>query len=897
MQLAGIGQESKISISGNFVDEPFLAFSKTVERDYNLNFFFHSDDVKHLKVNGNFKQVSLSKCLSKILDGTSLFFTIKNKQVFIYSGINLQPLFLVQENKTVEVENKSEEQMSSERLLAKQYELLNIGLPGSQNSGYAIVSGRISVYNNTLNVQGCNVYTQEEKRGTSSDSKGNYSLRLPLGNHTIIYSSVGMEPTQRQINLYANGKLNVEMETKVNLLGDVEIMGNNKGNLNRVELGMEHIDMKSVKNLPRLLGEPDIINSTLILPGVATVGEGASGFNVRGGKTDQNLILIDQTPIYYPSHFFGNFSAISSDVVSDANLYKGSFPVKYGGRISSVYQINTKKGDAKKIKGAGGISPVSAKFMIEGPMKKDKSSFLLSFRSTYSDWVLNQVTVDQLYNSSVNFYDIQSKFNFKLNEKNNLTFNLYGSEDGFKLRSDTTYNYYNILASSSLETRLENNWKMQNSISLSAFGYNIASKGDSLRAFEITHSLQNYSLKNLVEKTINKNVKVNLGGELQLYFVNPGEREIPQSSELTPFSTETERGLEYGLFAGVEFSPFERLKLESGVRLAGYLSLADGQKNIYKEGLPLTEDNLIETVETDVNSIEKHYIYPEFRFASNYSLSRYTALKFSYNITTQFLHMLTNTSAISPTDTWKLSDEYLDPQRGHLLSAGFVKTNYHNTLEMSVEGFYKRMDNIKEYKAGADLLLNDHIETEILNGKGKSYGAEFSLQKNGGRFYGRMGYTYSRTLIRTESDFEEELINDGEFFPANYDKPHNLNILANLEPARGIVFSVMTSYSTGRPITYPVSKYKLGEQVILHYSDYNQFRIPDYFRIDVSLTIDRNLRKDKLIDGSWSFSVYNLTGRKNAYSVYYRSEGDHYEGYKLSIFGSAIPTVTYNFKF
>jgi hypothetical protein len=390
---------------------------------------------------------------------------------------------------------------------------------------------------------------------------------------------------------------------------------------------------------------------------------------------------------------------------------------------------------------------------------------------------------------------------------------------------------------------------------------------------------------------------LNLGGELQFYYVNPGERNIPQGSELTPFKTQNERGLEYGIFGGVEFSPVKKLKIESGVRLAGYLSLADGKKNIYTEGLPLTEDNLIETVETDVNSIEKKYFYPEFRFSSNYSLTRYTAFKFSYNVTTQFLHMLTNSAAISPTDTWKLSDEYLKPQRGHSYSAGIIKSNYQNTIEMSVEGFFKHIENIKEYKAGANLLLNDHIETEILNGTGKSYGGEFSLQKNSGQFYGRLGYTYSRTLIKTKSEFEEELINGGEYFPANYDKPHNLVVLANLEPLRGIVLSVLTNYSTGRPITYPVTKYKLGNQVILHYSDYNQYRIPDYFRIDVSLTVDRNLKKDKLFDGSWSFSVYNLTGRKNAYSVYYRSAGDHYEGYKLSIFGTAIPTITYNFKF
>ncbi len=895
--LVAISQEKEVKITSSFNNIAFLQFVNHIEKSYPVKFYFNENDVTGIYVTGNFSNTSVSDCIESVFDGKGIHYYVKNNQVFLYSGKAIGNLFSVHQEEVEQEIVKTEEQISRESLLAKQYELINIGVPGLEKSGYATITGKVSVFNGNYPIPRCNVYTLDNQKGTATNKEGIYSLRLPLGNHTLVYSSVGMEATQRQINLYSNGNLNVELETKVNLLSDVEILGDDQGNLNRVQIGMERIDIKSVKNLPKMLGEADIIKSALILPGVLTVGEGASGFNVRGGRTDQNLILIDQTPIYYPSHFFGNFSAINSDLVEGAKLYKGSFPVKYGGRISSVYQIDTKIGSQKKIKGAGGISPLSAKMMLEGPIKKDKSSFLLSFRSTYSDWILKQVTIDQLYNSSVVFYDAQAKLNFNLSDKNKLSFSIYGSEDAFKLKGDTTYNYDNILASVALETNSNGNWKMINSLLFSSFGYNISGDSDSLRAFEMIHTLKNIAYKNSVVFNLKQNLKLNVGGEMHLYFINPGERNVPEFSEITPFYTNIERGLEYGIFAGSEFSPVERLKIDGGVRLAGYFSLADGNKNIYLDGAPKTENNLIETVDTDMNSIQKHYIYPEVRFSSNYTINRYTSLKLSYNITSQFLHMLTNTTAISPTDTWKLSDEYLEPQRGQAISAGFVRSNYRNTIEMSVEGFYKRMYNIKEYKAGANLLLNDHIETEILNGNGKSYGAEFSLQKKGGRFYGRMAYTYSRTLIRTESEFEEELINDGEYFPANYDKPHSLNMLANLEPLRGVVLSFMLNYSTGRPITYPVAKYRLGDQVILHYSDYNQFRIPDYFRIDVSLTIDRNLRKDKLIDGSLSFSVYNLTGRKNAYSVYFRSEGDHYEGYKLSIFGAAIPTITYNFKF
>jgi hypothetical protein len=308
-------------------------------------------------------------------------------------------------------------------------------------------------------------------------------------------------------------------------------------------------------------------------------------------------------------------------------------------------------------------------------------------------------------------------------------------------------------------------------------------------------------------------------------------------------------------------------------------------------------DNITDTIFSDKGGPVATYVNPEFRLSANYTINHLSSFKLSYTKTAQYIHMLTNTTAISPTDTWKLSDEYLTPQLGRQISAGYYRNFRDNTIEASVETYYKRIKNIKEYKAGADLLLNDHIESEILNGLGKSYGAEFSVEKSGGRVYGRINYTYSRTLIKSTSKYNEEIINDGEYFPANYDKPHNLMVLANLKASRRFIISSAINYSTGRPITYPVAQYKLGDQVFLHYSKYNQYRIPDYFRADLSVTIDGNLKAKKMVRGTVTLSLYNITGRKNAYSVYFKSDGAKFDAYKLSIFGTVIPTVTYNFKF
>jgi len=373
--------------------------------------------------------------------------------------------------------------------------------------------------------------------------------------------------------------------------------------------------------------------------------------------------------------------------------------------------------------------------------------------------------------------------------------------------------------------------------------------------------------------------------------------EALNNSNITPVSFSNEHALEYGLYAGTERNITDRLKIEGGIRLSGLISYNKGKEYVYVPNQPYSVDNITDTITTDKNSVGKTYMNPEWRLSLNYSTGSYSSLKFSYNRTAQYIHMLSNTTAISPTDTWKLSDKYLTPAVGNQYSIGFFKSYKRDLINVSAELYYKLVNDVKEYKAGADLLLNDHLETEIVNGKAKSYGLELSAEKTGGRIYGRIDYTYSRTLIKSVSPYKEDMINDGEYFPANYDKPHNLNILATLKATRRIVFTTNIAYSTGRPITYPIAKYQLGDQIFLQYSKYNQYRIPDYFRMDLSLTINGNLKVNQRFHSSVTFSLYNLTARKNAYSVYFQSGGGTYDAYQLSIYGTIIPSITYNLKF
>jgi hypothetical protein len=888
-----------LTLTGKFQNVPLLEVIEALEKQYPVRFFFDPGEIEGIFISGDFQEQALATFLESVLGREGLNFHIsRDNQVSIFRGADINQLFPEDEKiKVIRKESSAEEKISREKLRRLRYQMINIGTPGNNTTGTAVVSGYLKDFENGQPVAGGNIYVAETQRGVISDDKGYYEIKLPLGNQTLNFSSIDMHATSRTINLYSDGRLDVVLETKYNLLEDVTVVGHGKGNLGEIHIGLEEINIDKLKSIPALLGEPDIISSLVLLPGVQKVGEGTAGFNVRGGKTDQNLILIDRAPIYYPSHFFGNFSAINADIIRDATLYKGSIPARYGGRVSSVLDVNTRDGNPDKLSGSGGISPVSARFSMDGPLFTGNSTFLVSGRTTYSNWLLDVINVPELYKSKVDFYDVQAKLNLFVNENNRLLFNVYRSMDRFQLQSDTIYRYNNNIASLTWQHQFPRGMNSSHSLIYSGFGYKISDEGNINMAYSLTHSLKNLNLKSRFEYFTGQGLTLEFGGDVILYSVNPGEREIGEYSNLRPIHSEVDRSIELGIYAGNEFRISNRLKVEAGLRLSGLLSLSNGKRYIYASDLPLDVDNIIDTVEVQKNSIDKTYIHPEYRISANFAVDRFSSVKLSYNKTVQYIHMLTNTTAISPTDTWKLSDRYLLPQIGHQVSAGYFRNFRNNVIESSVEVFYKMIKNIKEYKPGADLLLNDHIETEIINGKGRSYGVECSLRKPGGRINGRIDYTYSRTLIRSTSEFPEEIMNDGEYFPANYDKPHSLNTLLSLKVSRRFILSTTLAYSTGRPITYPVAKYKLGEQVILHYSKYNQYRIPDYFRMDVSLTLEGNLKKKKPFHSTLTFALYNITGRKNAYSVYFRSAGGNFEAYKLSIFGSVIPTVTYNLRF
>ncbi|MGM0531747.1 MAG: carboxypeptidase-like regulatory domain-containing protein, partial [Bacteroidota bacterium] len=433
---------------------------QNLEIKYNVKFYFQESALKNKKVNTNCGGITLDECLEEICSTISLEFYRSGDRVFLFEGEPVTETLGKPIEDTPEIQPEEKPEKDLNQLKQQAFKIFEIGTPGKNNSGHAILRGHVTSYESGEPVYNANVILAGTSQGVSTNQNGYFEIRVPVGNNTLQFSSIGMEPTQRIVNIYSDGALNVQMETQMNIIGDIDVLGEQNGEVSRVFSGVERFEGEMLESLPAMLGESDVIKSTLMLPGVASVGEGTSGFNVRGGKTDQNLIMIDNAPVFYPSHFFGNFSAINSDVVENAVLYKGSIPSKYGGRVSSVYEINTKTGNPENISGVGGVGLFSARLMLEGPVT-EKSTFVFSTRGTYSDWLLNQINIPELYNSEVGFNDVQGKVNFQLNPKNRLTIGAYLSNDKFKLRSDTLYRYKNLVSSARLEHEYNENWKSE----------------------------------------------------------------------------------------------------------------------------------------------------------------------------------------------------------------------------------------------------------------------------------------------------------------------------------------------------------------------------------------------------------------------------------------------------
>lgn len=901
-----IAQKEKKLITGSFEDMRVEQFLLELQKQTHCHFYYDTAQLDTLKINISVKNEPLEKVLEKALSGTENSFAIDdNNNVFITRGTIVKtelpegyfdPGNPNRLRSNVALEEYQETEIKQKAILEnKLYEV------GDKNASVAQgginVAGYIRDAKTGEPVAGASVFIDKPRIGTSTDQYGYYSIVLPRGRHVLNIQSIGMRDSRRQIMVYSDGKMNIDLQSQVLALKNVIVSSAKASNVKGTQMGVQKIDIKAIKQVPVAFGEADLLRVVLTLPGVKSVGEASTGLNVRGGSADQNLILFNDATIYNPSHFFGMFSAFNPEVVKDVELFKSSIPPRYGGRLSSVLDIKSREGNKKDFAGSAGIGLLTSRLNIEGPLVKDKASFILGGRTTYANWLLKELP-DQYKNSKANFYDLNLNANYELNKKNTLFLTGYLSKDRFNLNNDTTYGYTNQNVSVKWKHIFNNKMNATVVTGYDGYKYNISSEENPVNAYDLKFDINQLYLRAGFNYYLNSKHTLDFGGSTLHYKLHPGSLQpVGEKAITAPDVVPAEQAFESGLYINDKYNVTQDLTIEGGVRYSMFNNMGPQTINNYAPGLPKTEDNIVDTSVYSKGQVTKTYHGPEFRISARYSITDNLSIKAGYNTQRQYIHMLSNTAAMAPTDIWKLSDPNIKPQFGDQVSFGIYKNFKSNTIETSVEVYYKHMKDYLDYKSGAQLVLNHHIETDVINTVGKAYGVEFLVKKTTGKLNGWLSYTYSRTMLKMDDPTVGTPVNKGAYYPSNYDKPHDVTFVGNYKFSHRFSTSLNATYSTGRPITLPVGIFYYNGSARTLYSDRNAYRIPDYFRIDFSMNIEGNHKVHQRTHNSWTLGVYNLTGRKNPYSVYYISENGGVQGYKLSIFGSAIPYINFNIRF
>ena len=908
----GSAQEHLPKITLSYTDISRKEVLHQIEEKTDFRFFYLDQWLGQERISGDYREIPLDEILTAIFKDTEVnFYVLSDVQIIltrnnvIYDTLpegffgneeNVAPITDLGSEKEAVAPVFYKEEKSAHKNVSP--EIVRIGKEdkNSRQNKY-VLTGYVTNTKTGEPIGNLSIRVRNTNNGVTTDDDGYYKIELSAGLNILETRSLGIEDSQKNVIIYNDGQYDFSLDESVEQLDEVVIQADAAKNVEQAGTGENHITSKESKNIPLVLGERDVLKIATTLPGITTAGEGASGFNVRGGNTDQNLILLDNAVIYNPSHFFGLFSALNPFTTKDVNIYKGNIPAEYGGRLSSVFDISTKEANTKKFAGEASIGPVTNNIALELPVIKEKAGIMVGGRSTYSDYLLNALDNPDLKNSTASFFDVVAKYNHNINENNDLRATGYYSRDAFSISSDSLYHYSNRLFSVVWDHKFNERNKGSLVLGNSQYKFNIGYDGESDNDFDLGYVIDETDL-NINMKYLHSDAhKFTYGLSSKLYNTRPGYiRPDGSESIIENLDIPKERGLESALFLSDNFTINDKLLMEIGLRYSFYFALGPSEQRIYEDGAPKSEGTFVDTEVYAKNEIIKTYGGPEARVSARYFLMPDLSIKASYNNAYQYIHTLSNNTTSSPIDTWKLSGYNIKPARGTQYSIGLYKNFEENTYELSLEGYYKQSRDILDFKVGAQLLLNENIETEVLQGEGKAYGVELLLRKSG-RLNGWIGYTYSRSLIKLNSPYAEERVNNGEYFPSNYDKPHDVSIVANYKFTRRYSVSANFVYQTGRPVTYPVGRYTYNNAEYVFYSERNAYRIPDYYRLDIGFNIEGSHKIKQFVHSFWNFSIYNVLGRNNPYSVYFVTQDGEIKAYQTSIFSIPVPTITYNFKF
>lgn len=865
-------------------DQALTEFLSSVEQKSTIRFYYLDEWLEPFRMTESADRVSLRTTLGTLLEGSGVDFVV----LYNYAVVFLKdPAHSQQRDALIK-------KATAER---KKIDRVTVGNKNAYQPGKRVtIQGVVTDEDNKSPLAGVTIYVHELNRGLATDAAGKFNLVLPAGEYLFTLRSVNYEEKVLNVMAYGNGELKVQMIIEPTLLEEIVISDQNILNTG---IGQSKLKLTELQRAPSFLGEADVIKQIQMQSGVTTASEAAQGFNVRGGSTDQNLVLFDGTPIFNTSHALGFFTAFNSDALQESAFYKGSVPAEFGGRTSSVLNITSKEGDFNKWHGKGGLGLVSSELVLDGPIKKDTSALAFSVRSSYSDWILNQLETRYrgISQGSIFFYDANIKYAHKFNKHSKLTVSGYTSMDRFSIANDTVNQWQNIAATVRYDKTVNDAWFYTAALHWGQYGYEV-SEDDPVQAFNLNFGVIYPSLK----IDVNRNGilhKQSFGFHSTYYQFKPGTiAPTAEESQIRPSSIPRENAIESALYFNDSYNWRSNVQIEAGLRLSIYNRLGAGNVYHYQPDLPREPEYTTDTTSYSAGQFIKTYIRPEPRLAANITLDLQSALKIGYNRMHQYVHLITNSATITPVDIWQASNTYFKPVRSDQFSVGYFRNSKSNVYDFSLEVYYKMQANILEFKDGANLILNPQLETALLNGKARAYGVELTVNKLKGRLVGGFNYAYARSKRKVEGPFDIETVNNGSWYPSNFDQPHVFNANWRYNITRRIFFTGTFTYHTGRPVSIPVAAYSTDGNMIMDFTSRNNYRLDDYHRMDVAVVMEGSRKKNRKFEGVWVVSIYNVYGRKNPYSVFFVSQsGVQLKPYQLSLIGTAVPSLTYQFKF
>jgi len=723
------------------------------------------------------------------------------------------------------------------------------------------------------------------QHGVVSNAYGFYSINAPTGTYEVQASFISYKTAKQMVSLNADQKLTIELEED-NQLDEVVISATKRNeNVSSPQMGLQKINIQEINNVPVLFGERDVLKTLKLLPGIKSAGEGNSGFYVRGGATDQNLILLDEAPVYNASHLLGFFSTFNSDAIKDISVYKGGMPAQYGGRLASVLDIKMNDGNRKDFTVEGGLGLISSRLKVEGPLVKDKGSFMISGRRTYADAFLKLSSDSTINNNVLFFYDLNAKANYQFDEKNTIYLSGYFGRDKLGLAETFGFNWGNTTMTLRWNHLFSNRLFSNTSLIYSNYNYVIQNLIEE-NNFEVNSYIRDYNLKQDFQYSLSNTHSVKFGLNVIHHTLAPGKIKATETSSVNQTSINNRKGAEYAAYVSDEWAANDKFNISYGLRLSGFSLFGPGVFKTFD-----AEGQTADSVSYNKGDIVKSYLYLEPRISASYQLSPSSSLKAAYTRNTQHIHLMSNSTSTSPTDLYIMNSNNVKPEIADQVAAGYFRNFNDDKYEFSAEVYYKSMENQIEYKSGTDLRGNKNVEADLLYGDGRAFGIELFFKKRFGRFNGWIGYT----LSKTERQFDA--VNEGKWFYAKQDRTHDLSLVGIYKASKRWTFSSVFVYNTGNAVTYPNAKYQINDQTVFYYAEKNGYRTPAYHRLDLSATLEG--KPGKRLQSSWSFGIYNAYNRMNAFSIDFQDDPDdssRTQVVRTTLFG-IIPSVTWNFKF